>query len=478
MADSYTQVPPDSTGDKIDTEQLTVSAQTVERQRIQVAGTADVDIAPVDGTAGLKVDLGTDNNVAVDSIAAGDNNIGNVDVLTSSGQAAEAAALPGVFNVVAGDDGTDTHPLQVAADGDLKVTLDSEAVVLGAGTAEIGKLAAGTANIGDVDVLSVITGVGATNLGKAVSATAGAADTGVAGLATRDDALGGLSEAAGEYANLRVDADGALWVIPSGTTAVSGTVTADAGTGTFNVDLDSLIGTAIDVNNGSVSGGTQRVTIADDSTGTINVASSSGQAAEAAALPGVFNVVAGDDGTDTHPLQLAADGDLKVTLDSEAVVLGAGTAEIGKLAAGSANIGDVDVLTVPALVAGTAKIGSALASGTHLYDGLAGAPGEVEVKFAVVDEATAADNEIVALVASKSIRVLSYVLVASGGANTVTWKSATAGNISGGMGVADTGGISANSETGLFQTTAGEALELTLSAATSVDGHISYIEVD
>jgi uncharacterized protein YaiI (UPF0178 family) len=399
MTDSYTQVPPDSTGDKIDTEQLTVSAQTVERQRIQIAGSVDTQIAPVDGTAGLKVDLGADNDVTVGgSLPAGTNNIGDVDVLT---------------------------------------------------------IAAGDNNIGNVDVETVIPGTGATQLGKAVSAVPGATDSGVAALVIRDDALAGLTEVDGDYSRMHVDANGALWVIPNGTTTVDGTVILGAGTAEI----------------GKLAAGSANI-------GDVDVLTMPSTAAEAAALPAVVTVVAGDDGTDTHILQQAADGDLKITLDSEAVVLGAGTAEIGKLAAGTANIGDVDVLTVPALVTGSAKIGSTLSSGTHLWDNLAGAPGEAEVKFAVVDVASAADNQIVALVSSKSIRVLSYVLVASGGANTLTWKSATAGNISGGMGVADTGGISANSETGLFATTAGEALELTLSAATSVDGHISYIEVD
>ena len=57
MADALIQVPPDSTGKKVDTEELTVSGQTVERQRVQVAGTADVDIAPVSATNGLAVDV-------------------------------------------------------------------------------------------------------------------------------------------------------------------------------------------------------------------------------------------------------------------------------------------------------------------------------------------------------------------------------------------------------------------------------------
>jgi hypothetical protein len=68
-------------------------------------------------------------------------------------------------------------------------------------------------------------------------------------------------------------------------------------------------------------------------------------------------LVAGDDGANVIPLQMSG-ADLKVTLDSEAVVLGAGTAAIGKLAANSGvDIGDVDVLSLPALASGTNTIG-------------------------------------------------------------------------------------------------------------------------
>lgn len=62
------------------------------------------------------------------------------------------------------------------------------------------------------------------------------------------------------------------------------------------------------------------------------------------------------------PVTLASDqSDIKVTLDSEAVVLGAGSAAIGKLAANSGvDIGDVDVTSLPALPAGTNAIGKLL----------------------------------------------------------------------------------------------------------------------
>ena len=84
----------------------------------------------------------------------------------SGATAAEGAALPAEFTVVAGDDGTDTHPLQQDASGSLKV-------VLQAGTAAYGKLAANAGvNVGSVDIVSV--GLNATVYhGKTTVTTAG-----------------------------------------------------------------------------------------------------------------------------------------------------------------------------------------------------------------------------------------------------------------------------------------------------------------
>ncbi len=351
MADSFTQVPPDSTGDKIDTEQLTVNAQTVERQRIQIAGTADTDIAPVDATAGLKVDLGSDN-----------------DVIQSTASNLNAQ----VVGTIAHDSPDSGNPVKIG--GKAFTTLPTAA-----------------ANLDRVD-LSMASQGGAV----------------VAG----DDAGTPREIAVNSSGQLEVD----IVAQQLSPVVVSGTVTADAGTGTFNVDLDSLASVAIAVDNGASSTGTQRVTIADDSTGIIDVTDRAGR-----------------------------------------------------------DLGGVDLLT--AIPTGANSIGGVAPSGTHLYDDTS-TPGKVEVKFASVDVASSGDNSIVALVAGKEIRVISYVLVASGGANTLFWNSSVGGPLSGGMGLADTGGISANSNTGLFATVAGEALELNLSAATSVDGHISYIEVD
>jgi hypothetical protein len=70
MADSYIAIDePAVTDKKLDTEQLTVGANTVERERMRIAGAAATDLAPVDATAGLKVNLGADNDVTVSGVA-------------------------------------------------------------------------------------------------------------------------------------------------------------------------------------------------------------------------------------------------------------------------------------------------------------------------------------------------------------------------------------------------------------------------
>lgn len=117
---------------------------------------------------------------------------------------------------------------------------------LPAGTNAIGKLAANSGvDIGDVDVTSIIPGTGATNLGKAIDTATGATDTGVLLLATRDDALSAITPVDGDNAQLRVDANGALWVVVSGTASVSdgggsltvdGTVNVSDGGGSLTVD--------------------------------------------------------------------------------------------------------------------------------------------------------------------------------------------------------------------------------------------------
>jgi len=87
----------------------------------------------------------------------------------------------------------------------------------------------------------------------AVDAALGSTPTGTLAVAIRDDALSALTPVEGDAIGLRVDATGALWVIPSGTTTVSGTVTANLAAGTNNIgDVDVASIAAGDNNIGNV----------------------------------------------------------------------------------------------------------------------------------------------------------------------------------------------------------------------------------
>jgi hypothetical protein len=226
----------------------------------------------------------------------------------------------------------------------------------------------------DVDVTRVIPGTSATHLGKAVDSAAGSTDTGVAVLAVRDDALGGLTPAAGDYAPLHVDANGALWThddgldaalsgselqvdvvaaLPAGTNAI-GKLAANSGVDIGDVDILSVIpgtgasnlGKAEDAQHASADVGVMALAVRNDTLGAL----------------------AGTDG-DYAPLQVDASGALfiqegaamdvsaaTVTVDNGGTfavqvdaALPAGTNAIGKLAANSGvDIGDVDVTSISA----------------------------------------------------------------------------------------------------------------------------------
>ena len=99
---------------------------------------------------------------------------------------------------------------------------------------------------------------------------------------------------------------------------------------------------------------------------------------------------------------------------------------------------------------------------------------------AVIAAASAGNNTLVALVAAKKIRVLSAVLVASGGANTVRFESDADGTaLSGLMDIGDNGQLVLPlNGFGWLETVAGELLNLELSAATLVAGVLVYEEVE
>ena len=200
--------------------------------------------------------------------------VDNVELNAGSGGDIVAADDDGVakhqyVKVEFGPDNTQTkvtitEGLPIQNDGtDLKITLDSEAVVLGAGTAAFGKLSANSGvDIGDVDITSQIPGTGATNLGKAIGSVAGATDTGVMALAVRNDELADLASADGDNAPLQVTSIGALWVEDApneidSTNSTTSTLLADAvftGTG---VDIlhNAAVTVQIDASHDSATNG-------------------------------------------------------------------------------------------------------------------------------------------------------------------------------------------------------------------------------
>jgi hypothetical protein len=99
-------------------------------------------------------------------------------------------------------------------------------------------------------------------------------------------------------------------------------------------------------------------------------------------------------------------------------------------------------------------------------------------KFAKIVASASGATTVVAAVTSKKIRVLSYVLVANAAVNTKFQSHVTPTDLTGLEYLGSNGGVSAGfSPAGHFETVAGEALDINLSGAVAVGGHLTYIEV-
>jgi hypothetical protein len=265
-----------------------------------------------------------------------------------------ATALPSTLAIIGGWTGTAITALKTAADGALQIDVESghglateakqdtiEATltaietdadtIAGAVTGTemqvdiVASLPAGSNNIGDVDVLSVIPGVGATNLGKAIQSPQGTTDTGVPALVVRNDTLADLAGSDHDYAPLQVNASGALYVevktsgLPSGAATEAKQDTIETTLTAIETDADTIAG--------AVSGTEMQVDVITS------------------ALPS---------GAATSALQTTANGIL-TTIDADTgSIAGAisGTEMqvdvVASLPAGSNNIGDVDIASMPA----------------------------------------------------------------------------------------------------------------------------------
>jgi len=101
------------------------------------------------------------------------------------------------------------------------------------------------------------------------------------------------------------------------------------------------------------------------------------------------------------------------------------------------------------------------------------------IKRAAIAVASSGDNTVIAAVSGKKIRVLGYV-ISTTGTVTIRFEDGAGGTaLTGQMGAQSAVAIQSGFlPHGWFETSVGTLLNLELSAAISVAGHLIYIEVD
>lgn len=304
MADGTIAINEPTSGDtdkRIDTEQLTVSSTTVERERIQVTGTAAADIASVDATAGLKVDLGADNDVTVTG-----------DALT---------ALQLIDDAISGSEmQVDIVSGNVTNAGTFVTQLDGDALT----------------------ALQLID-----NIVQTEDAAHTTGDSGVMLLGVENEDQAALTAGDKDYTPIAVTPEGNIIVKQEGTVTVdgsgvtqpvSGTVTAnlsatdnavldtiDAVLDTIKVDTEA-IETAVELIDDAISGNEMQVDVVaalppgTNTIGQVGITDTSFAVADGSAL-GEGVLVQGDDGTDRKNINVdATTGDVQVDVTNTVTV--------------------------------------------------------------------------------------------------------------------------------------------------------------
>jgi hypothetical protein len=304
-----------SGGDSVGADDIT----GVKYQRVKlihgINGTNDGDVSTVNGLP-----------VQVLSIAAGDNNIGNVDIASSAlptGAATETTLNAIGALLTSGISVTVSSGSTVITDGGGSITVDGSVSITGS-------LPAGTNNIGDVDVLSlpalptgsnVIGGVTQSGTWNVATVTT---LTGITNPVAITDNAGSLTVDApvGTPVFVRLsDGSSAITTLPVSLASVPSHAVTNAGTFAVQVDGNAL--TALQ--------------LIDDVVATTG-----------SAITAKGNAVCGTDGTNARVLKVDSSGELQVDVLT-LPALAAGTNAIGKLAANSGvDIGDVDVTSISA----------------------------------------------------------------------------------------------------------------------------------
>lgn len=273
---------------------------------------------------------------------------------------------------------------------------------------------------------------------------------------------------------------------------VDGSVTVTQGTAT-NLKVDAS-GVAVPVTDNSGS-------LTVDNAGTFAVQAAATQSGTWTVQPGnTANTTAWkvDASSVAVPItdnsgSLTVDNGGTFSVQTSAQVPGTGATNLGKAEDAAHSSGDVGVMALglrkdtPSAVAGTDgdyiplivdQTGRQYANCALSTTELMSAGAALTPKFAKITASSSGATEIVALVSSKKIRVLSWNLVVNAAVN-VKWQShVTPTDKTGLHYFAANGGISvAFNPYGHFETVAGEALDINLSGAVAVGGSLVYVEV-
>lgn len=307
---------------------------------------------------------------------------------------------------------------------------------------------------------------------------------GTATLIERDDILTTVTPIEGDFIALRGSAEGALWVqdfnsdaILTDTNTIAGAVTGTE----MQVDVITMptttvdwAGTAPPIGAG-VEATALRVTVATDSTGVLSIDDNGG------------SLTVDNGGTFATQATLQANSGVDIgDVDITSQIPGTGATNLGKAqdtAGGVTDTGvailairddeqaamtpiDGDYSTLRTDRFGNLKV-------TQLPDATS------EVKYAIIDAALSGDNTIQAAAgAGIKIRVLSAFLVSSGTVIARFESGASGTALTGQMNlVVNSGFTLPYNPAGWFETADNALLNLELSAAVSVDGCITYVEV-
>jgi hypothetical protein len=228
-----------------------------------------------------------------------------------------------------------------------------------------------------------------------------------------------------------------------------------------------------------LSDGAGSIVPALDSTLTDGTQVVQGQAADGVGVAGDPVRIAGKNGTTTQDVLTDASGNLTVDIIDRS----------------NRDLGEVDVINTPTVNQGTTPwevdgsgTAGTPAGGVLTVQGVASmTPVNTDIgdftgrtiRSADINDGASGDNTIVALVASRRIKVFAVNFSATGTVNA-KWKSGAATDLTGDNNFQAREGytIAVTPPAFLFGTAAGEALVLNLSAAVATDGWVSYWDDD